>query len=110
MEPDDARSWARFGALWGPQTLALVGRGLTTFALGVWVYERTHSATLFALLEVSAILPGILAAPVIGWAVDRLGARRALLTAGAAAVLVVIALQAAFYRGVASPALLRTSS
>ncbi|MGE3276801.1 MAG: MFS transporter [Vicinamibacterales bacterium] len=100
------RGWGRFALLWGPQTLALTGRGLTTFALGVWVYERTHSATLFALLEVSAILPGILAAPGIGWAVDRLGARRALLLADLAAVAVVLALEAAFYWDVASPALL----
>ena len=89
--PDDgrrrSRGWWRFAVLWAPQTLALTGRGLTTFALGVWVYERTHSATLFALLEVSAILPGIVAAPVIGWAVDRLGARRAMIIADASAVL-----------------------
>jgi MFS family permease len=101
-----SRSWLRFGAIWAPQTLALTGRGLTTFALGVWVYQRTQSATLFALLEVSAILPGIVAAPLIGWAVDRLGARRALLMADAAAVLVVLALEAAFLREAATPAVL----
>jgi MFS family permease len=101
-----SRGWRRFTVLWAPQTLALTGRGLTTFALGVWVYERTHSATLFALLEVSAILPGIIAAPGIGWAVDRLGARRAMIMADAAAVFVVLALEAAFYWNVASPALL----
>jgi MFS family permease len=103
---DSSPGWWRFSLLWAPQTLAITGRGLTTFALGVWVYERTHSATLFALLEVSAILPGIIAAPLIGWAVDRLGARRAMIIADASAVLVVVALEAAFYWNVASPALL----
>ncbi len=102
----DARGWGRFAAVWIPQTLALTGRGLTTFALGVWVYQRTHSATLFALLQVIAILPSIVAAPLIGWAVDRLGARRALLIADGAAVFIVIALEAAFLNNVASPALL----
>ena len=108
METDTeiSHGWRRFTVLWAPQTFALTGRGLTTFALGVWVYERTHSATLFALLEVSAILPGILAAPGIGWAVDRLGARRAMIMADAAAVFIVLALEAAFYWQVASPALL----
>ena len=43
---------------------------------------------------------------MIGWAVDRLGARRALLIADGAAVLVVIALEAAFLNDAASPALL----
>jgi predicted MFS family arabinose efflux permease len=106
IDSETPQGWWRFSALWAPQTLAITGRGLTTFALGVWVYERTHSATLFALLEVSAILPGILAAPVIGWAVDRLGARRAMIMADASAVLVVLALEAAFHWNVASPALL----
>ena len=104
----DARGWGRFAAVWLPQTLALTGRGLTTFALGVWVYQRTQSATLFALLQVIAILPSIIAAPLIGWAVDRLGARRALLIADAAAVLIVVALEAAFLNDAASPALLYT--
>lgn len=104
----DARGWGRFAAVWLPQTLALTGRGLTTFALGVWVYQRTQSATLFALLQVIAILPSIIAAPLIGWAVDRLGARRALLIADGAAVLIVVALEAAFLNDAASPALLYT--
>jgi predicted MFS family arabinose efflux permease len=100
-----ARAWARFVVLWAPQTLAITGRGLTTFALGVWVYERTHSVTLFALLEVSGILPGILAAPLLGWAVDRLGPRRAMVVADAAALATVAALVIAFRYGVASPLL-----
>lgn len=105
-ENGEARGWSRFAAVWLPQTLALTGRGLTTFALGVWVYQRTQSATLFALLQVIAILPSIVAAPLIGWAVDRLGARRALLIADGAAVLIVLALEAAFLNDAASPALL----
>lgn len=106
MTDGAGRGWGRFAAIWFPQTLALTGRGLTTFALGVWVYQRTQSATLFALLQAIAILPSIVAAPLIGWAVDRLGARRALLIADGAAVLVVVALEAAFLTGTASPALL----
>lgn len=102
----ESRGWSRFAAIWAPQTLALTARGLTTFALGVWVYERTHSATLFALLRVIAILPSIVASPLIGWAVDRLGARRALLIADTTAVLIVIALEVAFLKNAASPALL----
>lgn len=102
----DPRGWTRFAALWAPQTLALTARGLTTFALGVWVYERTHSATLFALLQVIAVLPSIAASPLIGWVVDRLGARRALLISDATAALIVVALEVAFLKGAASPILL----
>lgn len=99
-------AWGRFVALWAPQTLALTARGLTTFAVGVWLYERTHSATLYSLLSVSTMLPGVLAAPLVGWAVDRLGARRALLLADAAAVLVGVCLILMFQASVTSPTLL----
>lgn len=98
-------TWTRFIVLWVPQTLAITGRGFTTFALGVWVYERTHSVTLFALLEVSAILPGVIVAPLIGWAVDRLGPRRAMILSDAAALFAVVALEVTFATGVASPLL-----
>ncbi|HEX4269205.1 MAG TPA: MFS transporter [Steroidobacteraceae bacterium] len=97
--------WTRFLVLWAPQTLAITGRGLTTFALGVWVYERTHSATLFAMLEVSGLLPGIIVAPLLGWAVDRLGPRPAMILADAAALAAVVALEIAFAYGIASPLL-----
>lgn len=103
--PLPARAWARFAVLWAPQTLAITGRGLTTFALGVWVYERTHSVTLFAMLEVCAVLPGIIAAPLIGWAVDRVGPRRAMILADTAALAAVIALELIFAYGIASPLL-----
>lgn len=99
------RTWGPFAWLWAPQTLAITGRGLTTFALGVWVYERTHSVTLFALLEVCGLLPGIIVAPLVGWAVDRLGARRAMILADAADLSAVVALEIAFAAGVASPLL-----
>jgi MFS family permease len=98
--------WRRFAVLWAPQTLALTARGLTTFAVGVWLYEKTHSATLYSLLSVSTMLPGVLAAPLVGWAVDRLGARRALLLADAAAVLVGVSLILMFHGDLASPVLL----
>ena len=39
---------------------SLVGSGLTSFALGVWVFERSGSATLFALIGLCAVLPRIL--------------------------------------------------
>jgi MFS transporter, DHA3 family, macrolide efflux protein len=109
-DPPQSRShlaaWARFAALWAPQTFALTARGLTTFAVGVWLYEKTHSATLYSFLSVSTMLPGVLAAPLVGWSVDRLGARRALLLADAAAVVVGLSLILMFRGSLTSPLLL----
>jgi DHA3 family macrolide efflux protein-like MFS transporter len=60
-----------FGLMWFGQLVSLVGSSLTRFALGVWVYERTGSATQFALITLCAFVPGLLAAPFAGALVDR---------------------------------------
>ncbi len=60
-----------FGLVWLGQVVSLIGSGLTRFALGVWVYERTGSATQFTLITLFAFLPGLLAAPFAGALVDR---------------------------------------
>jgi len=49
-----------FLLIWFRQLVSLMGSGLTSFALGVWVYERTDSVTQFALISVFARLPAIL--------------------------------------------------
>lgn len=60
-----------FGLMWLGQLVSLVGSSLTRFALGVWVYERTGSATQFALITLFAFVPGLLVAPFAGALVDR---------------------------------------
>lgn len=60
-----------FGLMWLGQLVSLIGSGLSRFALGVWVYQRTGSATDFALITLCAFLPGLLVAPLAGALVDR---------------------------------------
>jgi hypothetical protein len=40
-----------FSIVWFGQVVLVVGSGLTSFVLGVWVFERTGSVTQFALLS-----------------------------------------------------------
>jgi MFS family permease len=60
-----------FEAVWFGQLISYVGSGLTNFALGVWVFQRTGSVTQFALIAFFAGLPGLLVAPFAGALVDR---------------------------------------
>jgi MFS transporter, DHA3 family, macrolide efflux protein len=60
-----------FLIIWIGQLVSLLGSSLTTFALGVWIYEQTGSATQFAVNLLAYILPTILAAPVAGLVTDR---------------------------------------
>ena len=60
-----------FLVVWFGQLVSLIGSGLTNFALGVWVYQRTGSVTQFSLILLFAMLPSILISPVAGAIVDR---------------------------------------
>jgi DHA3 family macrolide efflux protein-like MFS transporter len=43
--------------VWLGQLTSLIGAGVTGFALSIWVYQRTGSATQFALIAACSILP-----------------------------------------------------
>ena len=60
-----------FTLVWFGQLVSLTGSGLTNFALGVWVYQSTGSATKFAFIALSSILPLIFVSPIAGALVDR---------------------------------------
>jgi MFS family permease len=60
-----------FFTIFGGQFVSLMGSGLTTFALSVWVLQHTHSITQYTLTIVLAGLPAIFLAPIAGALVDR---------------------------------------
>jgi MFS family permease len=68
-----------FLIIWLGQVVSLVGSGLTSFALGVWVFERTGSVTQFALIGLAAVLPRVLLSPLAGAIVDRYDRRRVMI-------------------------------
>lgn len=71
--------WRAFLALWGGQAVSMIGSGLFAFAVGVWVYQRTGSATMFGLILFFDIMPGILVAPYAGAVADRTSRRTLML-------------------------------
>lgn len=68
-----------FILVWFGQLVSLIGSGLTEFAMGIWVYQRTGSATQFALISLFASLPSIIISPVAGVLVDRWNRRWAMI-------------------------------
>ncbi|MEA2176398.1 MAG: transporter, family, macrolide efflux protein [Blastocatellia bacterium] len=79
------------------QLVSLTGSGLTTFALGVWVFQRTGSVTQFALISVFIVLPAILISPFAGALVDRWDRRTALILSDAGAGLCVLGVALLLY-------------
>ncbi len=58
LEPSPpARGMRTFFTIWVGQLISLLGSQLTGFALGVWVYDQTHSVSLLALVQVALQLP-----------------------------------------------------
>ncbi|MFF7338402.1 MFS transporter [Streptomyces sp. NPDC008163] len=86
-----------FLVLWCGQFASLIGSALTSFALGVWVFQQTGSVTGLGLVYLLTFLPGILVAPFTGALVDRWDRRKPLLLSvggGVACTLVLATLYA----------------
>ncbi|MCB0007639.1 MAG: MFS transporter, partial [Anaerolineales bacterium] len=67
-----------FFVIWFGQLVSLLGTNMTRFALLIWAYEQTGSATTVALLGFFAYTPYVLASPFAGVWVDRLDRRQVL--------------------------------
>jgi DHA3 family macrolide efflux protein-like MFS transporter len=80
-----------FTILWFGQLVSALGSGLSGFALGVWIYERTSSVTMFTLVVLSFELPSVLFAPIAGALVDRWNRRIVLILCDTAAALGMLA-------------------
>ncbi len=76
-----------FTIVWLGQLISLVGSGLSSFALGLWVYQRSGSVTQFALIALCAVLPRIVLAPLAGALVDRWDRRMVMILSDAGASL-----------------------
>ena len=68
-----------FLLVWLAHLISSLGSGLTAFALGIWVYQRTGSAAAFTSIVLSAALPGVLLLPFAGAFVDRWDRRKVLI-------------------------------
>ncbi len=83
-----------FTIVWLGQLISIIGSGLTTFAMGVWIFEQTGSTLLFALMMLFRTLPGLLLSPLAGVLVDRWDRRLVMLVHDVGALLAMAALLA----------------
>jgi MFS family permease len=81
-----------FITLWAGQALSALGSSMLSFALGVWVYQRTGSVTQFGLVVFCAMLPPVVLSPFAGVLVDRWRRKRVMVACDAGAGLCGLAL------------------
>jgi DHA3 family macrolide efflux protein-like MFS transporter len=88
-----------FIIIWLGQLVSLVGSGLTSFALGLWVYERTGSVTQFALISLFAVVPGVVLSPLAGALADRWDRRWVMILSDTGAGLSTLMMALLFFAG-----------
>ncbi|GHU68361.1 MFS transporter [Clostridia bacterium] len=71
MSVRNSKSFRNFLILWSGDFVANICSGLTAFALGVYAFEQTGSATSVALITLCAFLPTVLLNPIAGVLADR---------------------------------------
>jgi DHA3 family macrolide efflux protein-like MFS transporter len=57
--------------IWVGEVASIVGSALTSFALGVWIYERTDSVSMLTLNMLAYVVPGLIFTPLAGVIADR---------------------------------------
>jgi MFS transporter, DHA3 family, macrolide efflux protein len=82
----------KFILIWFGQFISLTGSGITSFALGVWIYQRTGSVTQFALISLFTTLPAILISPLAGMLIDRWDRRSCMILSDSGAGLSTLAI------------------
>ena len=75
MNRNNDKSFLKFIIVWIGQLVSGIGGGLTAFTLGVYAYEKTQTATSFALVTLFSFLPSILLRPIGGVLADRFDRR-----------------------------------
>lgn len=75
MSLSPPKNMRTFFTIWAGQFISVLGSGLTSFALGVWIYDQTGQATPFALTALFATLPGLVLMPIAGSFADRYNRR-----------------------------------
>jgi len=83
-----------FLVIWLGQLVSILGSGLSSFAVGVWIYQKTGQATPLALTILFGSLPRLLMMPLAGSLADRWNRRLVMILAdtGAAVSTLIMAL------------------
>jgi len=88
------RGYPAFITVWLGQLISVLATQMSGFALSIWIYERTNSATALGLSQVFFITPFLLISPFAGAMVDRYDRKWMMalsdLSAGAATIALLV--------------------
>jgi DHA3 family macrolide efflux protein-like MFS transporter len=88
-----------FSIVWLGQLVSVTGSGMTRFALTLWVYEQTGSATALAVVAIFSFAPAVVLSPIAGVIVDRVSRKKVMIASDFAAGLSTVALLTLYSTG-----------
>ncbi|MEA2021206.1 MAG: MFS transporter [Candidatus Caldatribacteriota bacterium] len=71
MKDPPMNLYSKFLLIWFGQFISMIGSGLTIFALGVFVYQRTHAVSSYTFILFCVFLPPFILRPFGGILADR---------------------------------------
>ncbi|QDQ25471.1 MFS transporter [Chitinimonas arctica] len=87
-----------FALLWLSETALDIGAALMSFALGVWIFQRTGSAEQFSQAILAAAAPALLMTPLAGVLADRFDRRWVIAGCDLAAAALIVLLATLLFR------------
>jgi MFS transporter, DHA3 family, macrolide efflux protein len=81
-----------FSVVWIGQIISVLASGMTSFAMTIYMYQQTHSATAMGFVQVAYITPFLLMSPVAGVMVDRYNRKLMMMVSDIAGGLATLAL------------------
>lgn len=99
-QTEKSRRLRAFILIWFGQLVSALGSGITSFTLGVVIFQRTGSATQFALIFLFASLPAIIVLPLAGVLADRWDRVWAMVLGNVGAGIAKLAIALMFYLGI----------
>jgi len=97
-----SKNYKKFLLLWSGELISSIGGGLTSFGLGVYIFNTTGSATGMALVTLLGFLPTLLLSAPAGVLADRYDRRLLMMIGDGCSALGVIYILIAMLRGNAS--------
>ena len=76
--------------VWFARLISILGTGLTSFGVSVWVYTVTGKATPMVLILLFSILPAIFLAPFSGYLCDKYNRKAIIICADSIAALISV--------------------
>jgi MFS transporter, DHA3 family, macrolide efflux protein len=97
MNKKEIKTMRVFLLVWFGQMVSIIGSGLSSFALDVWVYQKTGSVTQFAIAFLFGSIPPLFIIPFAGALADRWNRRYCMIISDLGAGLSMLAIAILLY-------------